>query len=133
MLEFYCGALGFEPFAEIFIPDGHVWGLRFGNAMLKMMYHETRPGAPAEDRVATHYTTIHVLNAKDMEKRAIAGGATILASFSTFTPARDGDPECNYVLFRDPEGNVVEFSQGSPWVAPTEEFRTLARKARNNA
>jgi catechol 2,3-dioxygenase-like lactoylglutathione lyase family enzyme len=128
MLAFYCGALGFEPFAEIFIPGGHVWGLRFGNAMLKMMYLEELPSAPEEARLLTHYVTIHVLNAEQMQKRAVDGGATLLEPFSTFTPSRDGDPECGYVLFRDPEGNVVEFSQGSPWVAATEEFRSRAAR-----
>jgi len=129
MLDFYCGALGFEVFAEIFVPRGHVWGLRFGNALLKLLHFEEVPAAAPEARADTHYMTIHVLNAQEMQHAAEAAGATIVAPFATFTSSRPGDPECFYVLIRDPEGNTVEFSQGSPWVAATEEFR--ARTARD--
>ena len=129
MLEFYCGALGFKSFAEIFVPGGHVWGLRFGNSLLKLLHFDEMPAALAEERRNTHYMTIHVLNAEEMQQVASAAGATVIAPYSAFTPSRAGDPGCAFVLIEDPEGNVVEFSQGSPWVAATEEFqaRTAGR------
>jgi len=129
MLAFYCGALGFETFAEIFVPGGHVWGLRYGNSMLKLLKFDELPAAPAEVRAATHYMTIHVLNAEQMQQAAIEGGGTLIEGYSPFKPLRAGDPDCFYVLVQDPEGNVVEFSQGSPWVPATEEFRARVSQA----
>jgi catechol 2,3-dioxygenase-like lactoylglutathione lyase family enzyme len=52
-----------------------------------------------------------------------AAGYEIMTPPSRFVPSRPGDPECVYAFVRDPDGNTVELSQGSPWVPPTPEFR----------
>jgi len=133
MLSFYIDTIGFQPHAEIFIPDGHVWGLRFGNSMLKLMYRADAFPPEPEHRSACHYVTIHVLNAEEMAARCAAAGVTIVAPYSTFTPTRPGDPECGYVLITDPEGNRVEFSQGSPWVLPSPEFAARGATMKGSA
>jgi catechol 2,3-dioxygenase-like lactoylglutathione lyase family enzyme len=123
MLDWYCDVIGFEPFGEIFVSGGHVWGLRFGNSILKFLHYIGAENTGADARLNSHYITIHVTNAQEMLERCQRAGANILAGYNRFTPSRAGDPECDYVLVFDPEGNVVEFSQGSPWVAPTANFR----------
>ena len=124
MLDFYCDVIGFTPYAEIFVPNGHVWGLRFGNAMLKFLHYPGVDTAPSGNRPSCHYMTIHVLNAEDMLRKCVAAGSGVIAPYATFRPSRPGDPECGYAIVSDPEGNSVEFSQGSPWTAPTDSFRS---------
>lgn len=123
MLDWYCDVVGFEPHAEIFVPGGHVWALRFGNSILKMLHYPDLQVAEGDERLSCHYMTVHVLNAEEMQQRCAGAGSTVLVPYSTFTPARPGDPACGYAIVQDPEGNSVEFSQGSPWVAPTGSFR----------
>lgn len=123
MLDWYCDVVGFEPHGEIFVPNGHVWGLRFGNAILKLLHYPQAESTGADARLNSHYITVHVLNAEEMLERCQRAGSTVLAPYSRFVPTRVGDPECGYAIVLDPEGNAVEFSQGSPWIKPTADFR----------
>ena len=141
-LSFWRDLVGFEPYAEIFAPGGvHIYGLRYGNSMVKLMHVDEaagfrqrpgRYGAPADagqrpSAFASHYLTVHVLNALALQKECEAAGVKVLVPYSRFVPGRPGDPECAFVLVEDPDGHTVEFSQGSPWVAPTDEFRGFGR------
>jgi hypothetical protein len=62
-----------------------------------------------------------------MEATCRAAGIEIIAAYSPMSGAREGDPSCHYVLVKDPDGNTIEFSEGSPWVYPTTEFKNLGR------
>lgn len=143
-LAFWRDLVGFEPYAEIVAPGGvHIYGLRFGNSMIKLMHvDETVGGGQRPDRYgvrragdrpssafASHYLTVHVLNALALQQECEAAGVKILVPYSPFVPARPGDPECAFVLVEDPDGNTVEFSQGSPWVASTDGFDAKATPA----
>jgi catechol 2,3-dioxygenase-like lactoylglutathione lyase family enzyme len=123
-LRFYRDVLGFKPYAEIYFPGGHVWGLRFGNSMIKLLQDEVPPTTknPRERSIGFRYITIHVLNAEEIVQRCRDEGYEVMTPVSRFTSSRPGDPECYYAFVRDPDGNTVEFSQGSPWIAPTDEF-----------
>lgn len=138
-LAFWRDLVGFEPYAEIFAPHGvHIYGLRYGNSMIKLMHIDEaadanqrppRYGTPPNDNrpaaFASHYLTVHVCNAQALQKKCEAAGVKVLVPYSRFVPARPEDPECWFVLVEDPDGNTVEFSQGSPWVTATTEFRRL--------
>ncbi|MEU8803255.1 VOC family protein [Spirillospora sp. NPDC048819] len=123
-LRFYRDTLGMEPFAEIFVPGAHVWGLRLGNSMLKLLKDDTPPESqnPRERSIGFRYITIHALNIAELVAECAAAGYEVMTPPSRFNPRRPGDPECEYAFVRDPDGNTVELSQGSPWVPPTDEF-----------
>src|SRR5438309_4352390 len=109
-LAFWRDLCGFEPYAEILAPgDVHVYGLRYGNAMVKLMYVDEAPGdgqrsdrygAPAGGQAraafASHYLTVHVRNALALQRECEAAGVRVLVPYSRFTPARQGDPECAF-------------------------------------
>lgn len=124
-LHFYRDVLGMEPYAEIYFPGGHVWGLRFGNSMIKLLQDDVPPTTknPRERSIGFRYITIHLLNAEEVVKQCEAEGYEIMTPVSLFSPSRPGDPECFFAFVRDPDGNTVELSQGSPWIAPTPEFK----------
>jgi catechol 2,3-dioxygenase-like lactoylglutathione lyase family enzyme len=123
-LHFYRDVLGFTPFAEIFVPGAHVWGLRFGNSMVKLLKDDAPPATrnPRERSIGFRYITIHVLNAEEVVAKCAAEGYEIQAPVTRWASSRAGDPDCVFAMVRDPDGNTVELSQGSPWVAPTAEF-----------
>jgi len=130
-LRFYRDTLGMEPYAEIFVPGAHVWGLRFGNSMIKLLQDDVPPTThnPRERSIGFRYITIHVTNIEEMIAKCAAAGYEIQHPVDVFRPSRPGDPECQYAFVRDPDGNTVELSQGSPWVAPTLEFQRGERPA----
>lgn len=130
-LQFWRDIVGCVPFAEIFVPGAHVVGLNYGNSMIKRM--ELTPLEGVEDvpdgvtvdpggTGLAHYFTLHVLNAEELQHTCESLGLTVLVPYSEFRPSRIGDPTCHYAIVQDPDGNSVEFSQGSPWVAPTPEL-----------
>jgi catechol 2,3-dioxygenase-like lactoylglutathione lyase family enzyme len=142
-LSFWRDLVGFEPYAEIFAPGGvHVYALRYGDSMIKLMHVDEaradasgRYGTPLASAqrpaaFASHYLTVHVLNALDLQKECEAAGVEVVMPYSPFVPDRPGDPGCGVVVVLDPDGNTVEFSEGSPWVAATEGFRRIGGKGR---
>jgi hypothetical protein len=110
-----------------------VVGLKFGNSTIKLMELTAAEGSePVPEGVevdsmtgSAHYFTVHVLNAEEIQRDCEAMGLTVVVPFSQFRSAREGDPSCFYVIVLDPDGNSVEFSQGSPWVAPTSELAAM--------
>ena len=133
-LRFWRDIVGCVPYAEIFVPGAHVVGLNFGNSMIKLMELTSLVGeedipdgvdGKASHTGGAHYFTIHVLNAEELQIASAAEGLPVIVPFSEFRPSRLGDPTCFYAIVKDPDGNTVEFSQGSPWVAPTSAFRGL--------
>jgi catechol 2,3-dioxygenase-like lactoylglutathione lyase family enzyme len=124
-LRFYRDTLGMTPYAEIYVPGAHVWGLRFGNSMIKLLQDDVPPASqnPRERSIGFRYITIHLTNIDQVVKECEAAGYEIMTPPSRFVPSRPGDPECGFALVRDPDGNTVELSQGSPWIAPTPEFQ----------
>jgi len=123
-LKFYRDTLGLTPFGEIFGPGVHIWGLRLGNSNLKLLKDDTPPAGqnPRERSIGFRYITIHALNVPELVDECAAAGYEIMTPYSTFRPRRSGDPECGFAFVRDPDGNAVELSQGSPWVPPSKEF-----------
>lgn len=129
-LHFYCDVLGLEPYAEIFMPGVHVWGLRLGNSMIKLLQDETPPQSqnPRERSIGFRYITIHVTNIEDLVEQCRREGYEIMTPPSPFVPTEG--PSGTYAYVLDPDGNWVELSQGSPWVPPTTEFRERATSVR---
>jgi catechol 2,3-dioxygenase-like lactoylglutathione lyase family enzyme len=124
-LRFYRDTLGMTPYAEIYVPGAHVWGLRFGNSMIKLLQDDVPPASqnPRARSIGFRYITIHLTNIDQVVKECEAAGYEIMTPPSRFVPSRPGDPECGFAFVRDPDGNTVELSQGSPWIAPTPEFQ----------
>jgi catechol 2,3-dioxygenase-like lactoylglutathione lyase family enzyme len=113
--RFYCDLIGCEPWAEIPLrpfSNGHVWAVTYGNVMLKFLQDFDKPAD--DDLVAAnqgHYMTFHVTNLEEIVADCEAAGVTILRK-GRFSPTVE------FALVLDPDGNTVEFSQGSPWVFP---------------
>jgi len=130
-LHFYRDVLGFKPYAEIYFPGGHVWGLRFGNSMIKLLKDDVPPTTknPRERSIGFRYITIHVLNIEEIVERCREEGYEIMTPVTPYKSSRAGDPECLFAFVRDPDGNTIELSQGSPWIAPTDEFLRGERPA----
>jgi catechol 2,3-dioxygenase-like lactoylglutathione lyase family enzyme len=124
-LRFYRDTLGLKPYAEIFPPGCHVWGLRLGNSMIKILQDDVPPTArnPQGRALGYRYITLHVLNAAELVAECEAAGFEVITPASEYHSRRPGDPGCIFALVRDPDGNIVELSQGSPWVPPTEEYK----------
>ena len=122
-LHFYRDTLGFVPHGEIFAPGAHIYGLRFGNCVIKLLQWEAVPEAsnPQEMAVGMRYFTLQVTNAVELAKECQDAGYEVVHPGGDFVPDGPG-PQCTFSMVRDPEGNLIEFAQGSPWAEPIYEF-----------
>jgi catechol 2,3-dioxygenase-like lactoylglutathione lyase family enzyme len=119
-LRFWEDTLGFELFGKIETPNGvRVLALRYGHAVVKLRAVVGGSGTYAGTDVvpptapAGHYLTVHVADAREVQRACEVAGYTILTPCFEFEPA--DRPACVVGFVQDPDGHKVELLQGSPW------------------
>ena len=112
-LAFYRDVLGLVKVSESAMPDGGtVHRLLCGTSQVKLIKRATPPpavappgGIPAS--TGLRYFTISVSNIEEITDACAAAGYTIV------WPVRESRPGVTVSMVEDPEGNWVEFLQGT--------------------
>jgi catechol 2,3-dioxygenase-like lactoylglutathione lyase family enzyme len=121
-LHFYVEGLGFEPYGEVALPTRHLWGLRLGTSVLKLIF-DAEPAPPGDGLagsvVGFSHLSVRVPDARAVVQRLRAAGYQA-ADPQPFPPAigRAGF----YGFLEDPDGNRIELLEGSAWDVPGEAF-----------
>jgi catechol 2,3-dioxygenase-like lactoylglutathione lyase family enzyme len=74
--------------------------------------------------IGMRYFTLQVNNALALAKECQDAGYEVVHPGGAFIPDGPG-PQCTFAMVRDPDGNLIEFAQGSPWAEPSYEFAKL--------
>jgi catechol 2,3-dioxygenase-like lactoylglutathione lyase family enzyme len=123
-LAFYRDLLGAVPAGEVVHPNVRMCRLRFGNSILKL----TRWDPPPDDRnplgraLGYRYVSFRVSNLGEIVDACERAGVEFRDTASPLTIGQSVSgrivhfiPGVDCVIVFDPEGNVVEFVQGSAW------------------
>ncbi len=132
MLAFYRDVLGFSPHGNIIIPVGHVWGLRLGDAIVKLVYDRTVPERhnPREQATGIRYLTLRIRNVAEVYRRGLAAGHGVRKALSRFEKA-DGSGGADFAILYDPDGNWIEIVEGSVWSPLEGDFSAALGSARS--
>jgi catechol 2,3-dioxygenase-like lactoylglutathione lyase family enzyme len=111
-LRFYRDIIGCELDGELPLPTGHMWALRFGNSILKLL-HRNEPAAvaatPSQLGYQTHYLTFHVLAVDAIVEACQRAGVTVVRAPYDFSAA------VRNAIVLDPDSNVIELCRGVAW------------------
>jgi predicted enzyme related to lactoylglutathione lyase len=105
MLAFYRDYLGLSIDRELEQPAGHLWWLRCGGGIVKLVHlvdtpDTANPAGGMREATGFRFLTLVVSNVEEMTARAEESGARVL-----FTKKTD---QLVMVMLEDPEGNQVE-------------------------
>lgn len=123
-LAFYRDLLGAEPAGEVVEPGVHMCRLRFGNSILKLTRWDPTPEAmnPPGRALGYRYVSFRVDNLAEVVEACEQAGVEFREINSPLTIGQSVSgrvvhfiPGVDCVIVFDPEGNVVEFVQGSAW------------------
>ena len=123
-LAFYRDLLGAEPAGEVNEPGVRMCRLRFGNSILKLTRWDPLPEErnPPGRALGYRYVSFRVDNLDEVVDACERAGVEFRDTSSPLTIGRSVSgrivhfiPGVDCVIVFDPEGNVVEFVQGSAW------------------
>jgi len=112
-LAFYREVLGFKDEGELPMPGGTVMHrLLCGTSMVKLLVHSRRTPAPAVPGgipagLGYRYFTMYISNLDEMVAACAAAGAPVIV------PRTELRPGITIAIVEDPDGNWVEFVEGS--------------------
>ena len=123
-LAFYRDVLGMEPVGEVEEPGVRMCRLRFGNSILKLTRWDPLPAQqnPPGRALGYRYVSFRVRNLDEVVEACERAGVEFRDTNSPMTIGQSVSgrvvhfiPGVDCVIVFDPEGNVVEFVQGSAW------------------
>jgi catechol 2,3-dioxygenase-like lactoylglutathione lyase family enzyme len=123
-LAFYRDLLGAEPAGEVNEPGVRMCRLRFGNSILKLTRWDPVPEGrnPPGRALGYRYVSFRVTNLDEVVEACERAGVEFRPTDSPVTIGMSVSgrvvhfiPGVDCVIVFDPEGNVVEFVQGSAW------------------
>ena len=123
-LAFYRDLLGAEPAGEVLHPGVRMIRLRFGNSILKLTKWNPvpEPTNPPGRALGYRYVSFRVDNLEEIVEACERAGVEFRDTASPVTIGMGVSgrivhfiPGVDCVIVFDPEGNVVEFVQGSAW------------------
>jgi catechol 2,3-dioxygenase-like lactoylglutathione lyase family enzyme len=125
-LRFYRDTLGLELYGETDRPNRHMWGLRAGDCLIKLVYdkNETLPSNPRSNPgdsgrvIGMFLLTFRVDNGEEMTNACAAAGYEVPIPWEPVPADLARPTKGGHGIVRDPDGNLVSFTDTDAFWMP---------------